>query len=81
MTGYEWGVKTIIQRTESAMIKIKEADFNKISQDYRGTWEGKRSVFAGCIMNNGGTRYALEGIDFEIVPMPQPYKRRSRRYN
>ena len=57
------------------MITIKQADFEKISKDYRGTWEGKRSVFAGCIMKDGGTRLAVEGKDFEIIPNPQPLKR------
>jgi len=53
------------------MIKIKETDFNKISPDYKGTHEGKRTVFAGCIMPNMGTNIAVEGTDFEIVPTPK----------
>lgn len=58
------------------MLQIKQADFEKISPDYRGTLDGKRSVFAGCIMKDGGMRFALEGIDFEVIPA---YKRESRR--
>ena len=58
------------------MLQIKQADFDKISPDYRGTWEGKRSVFAGCIMKDGGMKFALEGVDFEVIPT---YKRQSRR--
>jgi hypothetical protein len=61
------------------MLTIKQADFDKISPDYRGTWNDKRSVFAGCIMKDGGTRLALEGVDFEVIPTPIPYKRQSRR--
>ena len=53
------------------MIKIKEAEFKKISPDYTGTHDGKRSVFAGCIMPNMGTMIAVEGTDFEIVPTPK----------
>lgn len=63
------------------MLQIKQADFEKISKDYRGVWEGKRSVFAGCIMKDGGTRLAVEGIDFEIIPTPRPYKRQPRRWH
>lgn len=57
------------------MIKIKQSDFEKISKDYRGNWQGKRSVFAGCIMTGGGTKIAIEGVDFEIIPTPVENKK------
>jgi hypothetical protein len=52
------------------MKQIKQSDFDKISKDYRGQLDGKRTVFAGCIIDNGGTRLAIEGVDFEITPAP-----------
>lgn len=58
------------------MLVIKQSDFDKISKDYRGNLDNKRTVFAGCIINNGGTRFAIEGIDFEIIPTPISYKKR-----
>lgn len=61
------------------MVQIKQADYQKISTDYRGMWNGKRFVFAGCIMHGGGMRLAVEGIDFEIVPTPKIVTKTSRR--
>jgi len=57
------------------MLQVKQADYEKISKDYRGLWQGKRSVFAGCIVKNGGTKLAVEGIDFEIIPTPEATKK------
>ena len=45
------------------MVRIKQADYERISKDYRGIWNGKRTVFASCISKDGGTRFAVEGID------------------
>ena len=35
------------------MVRIKQADYERISKDYRGIWNGKRTVFAGCISKDG----------------------------
>jgi hypothetical protein len=61
------------------MLKIKEADYRQISRDYRGILDGKRTVFAGCILPRGGTRMAVEGVDFEIIPTPKTAPRQWRR--
>jgi len=67
----------VTQTGEIEMLQIRQAEYDKISNDYKGTWEGKRYVFAGCIMKNGGTRFAIEGVDFAIIPtMPKQVKRR-----
>jgi len=59
------------------MIRITETKFNEISPDYRGkTATGKRTCFLGCIQKDGMTALAVEGRDFEIIPMPK--KRRAR---
>jgi hypothetical protein len=60
--------------------QIKQADYEKISKDYRGIWEGKRTVFAGCLVKDGGTRLSVEGIDFEIIPTPKLIKRTRRHH-
>jgi hypothetical protein len=57
------------------MITIKQADFDNIHKDYKSTWNGKRAVFAGCLMKDGGTKMAVEGQDFEIIPAPVKAKK------
>ena len=56
------------------MVRIKQADYERISKDYRGIWNGKRTVFASCISKDGGTRFAVERIDFEVIPPPKTHK-------
>ena len=59
------------------MIRITETKFNEISPDYRGkTATGKRTCFLGCIQKHGMTALAVEGRDFEIIPIPVKTKRR-----
>lgn len=63
------------------MIKVTEAEWNKIPNDYKGKWEswilnwrddvpkewiGKRTVLANCIEKNGGCVLLTEGIHFII---------------
>jgi hypothetical protein len=56
------------------MLKVKQADYMKISKDFRGIIDGKRSCFAGCLIKGGGTVLIIEGKDFEIIPTPSKKK-------
>lgn len=56
------------QSGEIEMKRISKKQYEAISKDYRGVWEGKRTVFAGCLGFSGlGTRLAVEGVDFEVI--------------
>jgi len=48
--------------------KMTLAEYTKIHRDFRGVYDGKRSVFMGCIIKGGGSTLAIEGIHFEIIP-------------
>jgi hypothetical protein len=51
------------------MIQITPEQWKRIPNDYKGIKQGGiHQCFAGSIdIENGGTRIATEGIDFEIV--------------
>jgi hypothetical protein len=57
------------------MIKITKKEWENIHKDYKGKIKhncssehvGRKGCFLGCIQKDGGTKLAIEGIDFEIV--------------